>query len=71
MIAHQLTEEQRGNTVVLNLDPECHQEMGRANTNVKGPCFPKGGLRLRGLQKWKEDGKHSLKDPFHPQHHFS
>lgn len=37
MTAHQLTEEQRGNTVVLNLDPECHQEMGRANTNVKVP----------------------------------
>lgn len=64
MTAHQLTEEQRGNTVVLNLDPECHQEMGSANTNVKEPGFAKSSLRLRGLQKrkggWKALSEGSL-----------
>lgn len=53
MTAHQLREERRGNTVVLNLDPECHQEMRRTNTNVKEPYFPKSSLRLCGLQNRK------------------
>lgn len=34
MTAHQLTEEQVGNPVVLNFNLECHQEMGGANTNL-------------------------------------
>ena len=34
MSVHQLTEEQVGNTEVLNFSPECPQEMGGANTNL-------------------------------------